>query len=190
MEATSGMSRSHSALAKHYWWPGMRADILKWCRACLTCATHWIGHQEKPPLVPSPVAGPFDRLELTFFSSRCHTRGTGCLCGLSNKVARGVPRQGSDSTNNCPVAGGTHHWDTRLLYVLFAYQASLQESTRESPFFLLYGRDPTLPTEAALNSPVFRSYVDTDDYKTELTQGLTEVNRSRRHRRASRRCMT
>ena len=28
-------------------------------------------------------------------------------------------------------------WDTRLPYVLFAYRASLQESTKESPFFLL-----------------------------------------------------
>lgn len=30
-------------------------------------------------------------------------------------------------------------WDRRLSYVLFAYPASQQESTPESPFFLLYG---------------------------------------------------
>ena len=35
------------------------------------------------------------------------------------------------------------NWDERLPYVLFAYRASQQESTRESPFFLLYGRDPS-----------------------------------------------
>ena len=33
-------------------------------------------------------------------------------------------------------------WDTRLPYVLFVYPASLQESTKESPFFLPYGRVP------------------------------------------------
>ena len=38
-------------------------------------------------------------------------------------------------------------WDQHLLFVLFAYQASQQTSTLESPFYLLYGRDPHLPVE-------------------------------------------
>ena len=33
-------------------------------------------------------------------------------------------------------------WDDRLQYVPFAYRSCVQQSTRESPFFLLYGRDP------------------------------------------------
>ena len=45
------------------------------------------------------------------------------------------------------VAPGTREWDDRLPYVLFAYRAALQASTGESPFVLLYGRDPQLPTE-------------------------------------------
>ena len=45
---------------------------------------------------------------------------------------------------------GGQDWDRRLPYVLFAYRATEQQSTLESPFFLLYGRDPRLPTEAAL----------------------------------------
>ena len=40
--------------------------------------------------------------------------------------------------------------DDRIPFVLFAYHASPQQSTGESPFFLLYGRDPVLPTEAVL----------------------------------------
>ena len=67
------------------------------------------------------------------------------------------------------------NWDTHLPYVLFAYRASIQESTRESPFYLLYGRDPRLPTEAALSTPLTRAYIDTDDYKTELTLNFTEA---------------
>ena len=35
------------------------------------------------------------------------------------------------------------NWDDKLPYVLFAYRTSVQESTRESPFHLLYGRDPS-----------------------------------------------
>ena len=37
-------------------------------------------------------------------------------------------------------------WGVQLPYVLFAYRASAQHLTGESPFYLLYGRDPMLPT--------------------------------------------
>ncbi len=40
----------------------MRSDILRWCKACLKCASRRIGRAEKPPLTPIPVAGPFDRV--------------------------------------------------------------------------------------------------------------------------------
>ena len=32
-------------------------------------------------------------------------------------------------------------WDIHLPYLLFAYRTMVQESTQESPFYLLYGRD-------------------------------------------------
>ena len=44
-------------------------------------------------------------------------------------------------------------WNICLPLMLFAYRASPQTSTGESPFYLLYGRDPRLPTEAALCPP-------------------------------------
>ena len=66
-------------------------------------------------------------------------------------------------------------WDERLPYVLFAYRASLQESTKESPFFLLYGRDPRLPTETTLSPQPNHQCVELDDYKTELTVGLSDA---------------
>lgn len=48
------------------------------------------------------------------------------------------------------VETGGRDWDEHLPYVLFAYRASQQDSTLESPFFLLYGRDPRLPTPSTL----------------------------------------
>ena len=59
-------------------------------------------------------------------------------------------------------------WDKQLPYVLFAYRTSFQESTKASPFFLLYGRNPKLPTTAALNPPVDRVTLNLADYQTEV----------------------
>ena len=60
-------------------------------------------------------------------------------------------------------------WDVQLPYVLFAYRASPQESTGKSPFFLMYGRDPMLPTADMVSHPDGRTEVDLDNYKVEMT---------------------
>ena len=65
---------------------------------------------------------------------------------------------------------GDQDWGLKLPFILFAYRATPQASTGESPFFLLYGRDPLygkesqLPTEAALSPPVDREPFALDDY--------------------------
>ena len=41
-------------------------------------------------------------------------------------------------------------WDRHLAYLLFAYRSTLQTFTQESPFYLLYGRDPRQPTATCL----------------------------------------
>ena len=41
-------------------------------------------------------------------------------------------------------------WDKQLPMLLLAYHSVIQESTKESSFFLLYGRDPCLPTGTLL----------------------------------------
>ena len=51
-----------SELQRHYWWPGMRSDVRRWSRACLTCATYSTGRAVRPPLTPIPVSGPFERV--------------------------------------------------------------------------------------------------------------------------------
>ena len=45
-------------------------------------------------------------------------------------------------------------WDKRLPLLLFAYRSVVQESTMESPFFFLYGRNPRLPTGNVLEQPL------------------------------------
>ena len=239
-------AKIHSELFKHYWWPSMRTEILKWCRGCLVCASRRIGQQERPPLAPIPVAGPFDKvgvdvlqLPKSYDGNRyavvfvdyltkwpevfatadqsaltiakllvehvisrhgvpaevLSDRGASFLSNLMQEVCRLMGIKKVNTTAHHPQTDGLverynrtlidmlaktvdksgQNWDTRLPYVLFAYRASKQESTRESPFYPLYGRDPRLPTEAALSTPLTRAYIDTDDYKTELTLNFTEA---------------
>ena len=66
------------------------------------------------------------------------------------------------------VERGGKDWDEHLPFVLFAYRASEQQSTCESPFFLLYGRDHRLPTDAALCPSKARATVDLREYGAEL----------------------
>jgi len=73
------------------------------------------------------------------------------------------------------VKSGGQDWDVHLPYILFAYRATIQHSTGESPFFLLYGRDPLLPTEAALCPPVMQSIICLDDYKSQMPQALSST---------------
>ena len=65
--------------------------------------------------------------------------------------------------------------DEKLPFVLFAYRTAAQESTGESPFRLLYGRDPKLPTEDALLCPVDRTQVDLSNYKTKVGLNMAEA---------------
>ena len=64
-------------------------------------------------------------------------------------------------------------WDVRLPYLLFAYKVSAQESTRESPFVLLYGRDARIPTETVLSHVRTPYVVDLEDYKQDLMADMS-----------------
>ena len=73
------------------------------------------------------------------------------------------------------VVPGVCEWDEKLPYVLFAYRSTIQFTTGESPFYLLYGRDPQLPTETALCSILAREQVMLDDYKTHMIREMSEA---------------
>ena len=68
---------------------------------------------------------------------------------------------------------GGAEWDEQLPYVLFAYRASRQASTLESPFYLLYGRDPRLPVPEALSPRKNRVTMNLKEYGIELHAKLS-----------------
>lgn len=51
------------------------------------------------------------------------------------------------------VSSNQRDWDEHLQSVLFAYRVSPSETTGESPFYLLYGREPRLPMDVSLLAP-------------------------------------
>ena len=81
---------------------------------------------------------------------------------LTDMLAKRVERSGKD-------------WDAHLPFVLFAYRASLQESTKESPCYLLYGHDPQLPTTLVLDSGQQQHLTDSDTYKAEVAFKFSEA---------------
>ena len=70
------------------------------------------------------------------------------------------------------------NWDECLPHLLFAYRTKPHESTGESPFFLLHGRDARIPCDALLLTKRTPYQVDIDDYKSELVFGLAEAWRT------------
>ena len=66
-------------------------------------------------------------------------------------------------------------WDDHLPYLLYANRTMMQESTQESPFYLLYGRDSRIPTETGLSMPTPMYELDTEDYRTELVLKLSNA---------------
>ena len=81
---------------------------------------------------------------------------------LTDMLAKTVQRDGKD-------------WESRLPYVLFAYRSCPQESTCVSPFFLLYERNPKLPTNVCITALPLRTEVRNDNYKDEVVQSMQEA---------------
>lgn len=65
-------------------------------------------------------------------------------------------------------------WDLILLFCMFAYNTSVQDSTKFSPFFLLYGRSPKLPPELTLCSSNSKTYIELEEYLTEVSKRISD----------------
>ena len=63
-------------------------------------------------------------------------------------------------------------WDRYLPYVTFAYNTAVHASTKETPFFLLYGREARLPLDTQLLPMTPHEHLSVEEYRAELVEGL------------------
>ena len=64
--------------------------------------------------------------------------------------------------------------DKHLPFVLFAHRVAPNASTNESPFYLLYGREPRLPLDASLLLPDSNVSTSVSELRARLATSLEE----------------
>ncbi len=67
-------------------------------------------------------------------------------------------------------------WDMFIPYALFAFRTAVQSSTNETPFYLMYGRDPRLPIDVSLLKAQ-ETFLDTDDYRGVLAERFLDARK-------------
>ena len=82
-------------------------------------------------------------LEISYYQTTSYHSQTNGLCERLNHSLAEMISMYIDSDHK--------NWDSVLPYVTFAYNTSRQESTAQTPFFMLYGREVTFPQDLEFN---------------------------------------
>ena len=76
------------------------------------------------------------------------------------------------------VSANHKDWDEFLLSILFAYRTSPQATTGDSPFYLLYGREPRLPIDVNFFPPnVEKLSTSIEEHRARIVTQLEEAQR-------------
>ena len=68
-------------------------------------------------------------------------------------------------------------WDRHIPMILFAYRVSPNATTHESPFYLLYGREPRLPIDVALLLPSSKLSTSIREHRARIVQSVENAQR-------------
>ena len=69
------------------------------------------------------------------------------------------------------VSASQKEWDEKIPYILLALNSSVHKTTKEKPYFLMYGRDPILPTDQLVVDKIKPLY-NYDDYSHEMVHKM------------------
>ena len=161
-----GAKKTEVRILPNFFWPGLRQDVIRFCRSCDVCQrTVKRGSVKKVPLGSMPLINtPFKRVAVDIVGpiappSEAGHRYILTLVDYATRYPEAVPLK-KISTPYHPICNGLverwngtlksmlkrlcqdqpKQWHRLINPVLFAYREVPQESTGFSPFQLLYGR--------------------------------------------------
>ena len=105
--------------------------------------------------------------------STAHPQSQGLVERLNKKILQVLKAYLIDSNN-------VYHWPSILAYAEFAINTAYHSTVSETPFFLMYGRDPYLPVDAWLPGSQQPPY-DISMYKSVHVQRLREASNLASH---------
>uniref|UniRef100_A0A914YF89 Uncharacterized protein n=1 Tax=Panagrolaimus superbus TaxID=310955 RepID=A0A914YF89_9BILA len=73
------------------------------------------------------------------------------------------------------VASGGEEWPELLQMVLFAFNTAVHSSIKQSPFFVLHGREPRLPSDVSLQLPKKAVYSDVSTFTQDLVINIQDA---------------
>ncbi|KZS08318.1 Uncharacterized protein APZ42_027712 [Daphnia magna] len=162
-----GETRTYDRVTQRYYWHGIPRDIENYIKACPDCNRYIIAAVDYvtkwAEAVALPVAGAEQVAE--FFVKEILLRheaprklttdqGKCFVAFMMQRVPAAMETNHQTTTAYPPQANGLDHkdWDATLPFVRFAYSTSRQETTGNSPFFLMHAGHPVLPVETILGA--------------------------------------
>ena len=72
---------------------------------------------------------------------------------------------------------GGDKWADVLRYVVFCYNTGFQDTVRQTPFFLVYGRDPVFPLDVVYGRLELAELRDASDYSVVVHENLNQARK-------------
>ena len=150
-------------ILRRFYWPTLYKDVEDFCKSCQVCQKFSKHKVVKAPLIPLlVVTEPFRRVAMDIVGplprTKLGNRYILVMCDYATRYPEAVPvnavdaehivkelvrifaRVGTPEELRKVVAEDELNWDKWLPYLLFEYREVPQDSTRFSPFELLYDR--------------------------------------------------
>ena len=162
MSGHLGINKTYHKIINHFYWPGLKSDVSKYCKTCHTCQMVGKPNQTIPKAQLQPIPAfdePFSRIIIDCVGSLPRTKSGNFMSGIFQEVMHELGIKQYRSSAYHPESQGAlerfhqtlkhmirsycfdteKDWDEVIHLLLFAVRESVQESLGFSPFELVFG---------------------------------------------------